>query len=189
MRRCSTRTSRRFPQCPVETGAAQYWSALARHEGNNRGGTALRAANVGFDARPHIPQIGSAFLTKLGFMLELHCAKEHLLAGTEDEFLSARNASQGFVSEFHARLRHLRDCEFCGSTDVVLERIPTCATRESGKPTPGLPIPSVGRGKTIDTVKTASGATSTGGNCAHFTRASHSSDFRPFQISWASVMA
>jgi hypothetical protein len=51
----------------------------------------------------HVLEPGLAFLAVFGFMLKLLFAKEHLLACTEDEFLSATNAFQGLVTKIHLR--------------------------------------------------------------------------------------
>jgi hypothetical protein len=93
---------------PIETQTAQDRPVLARHERDYRGGTARRAGDGAFDARPPSLSFGVASLAVLGFVLELLLAKEGLLPGAEDEVLSTINALQGFVSEFHCA--YLLDC-------------------------------------------------------------------------------
>jgi|HubBroStandDraft_6_1064221.scaffolds.fasta_scaffold1176044_1 hypothetical protein len=98
MRRYSTRTNWRVPRGLVETSAAEYRPAHARQERNYGGAAAFRTDYARFTPGGFVSEPGLASLAVRGFMLKLFIAKIHLLAGTEDKFLTANNAFQGLVT-------------------------------------------------------------------------------------------
>ena len=62
-------------------------------------------SDASFHSRTHVCNFGLAFLATSRLVHKLLLVKENLLASAEDELLSADNACQGSVSEFHCAYR------------------------------------------------------------------------------------
>jgi hypothetical protein len=96
----------------LETLAAEHGPSLRRTERNSGFLPALRAGGFGFRALETVRSgtrtlraLGFAFLAPLGLVLEALVGEKHLLAGGEDELLTAFRALQDLIVIFHTQLR------------------------------------------------------------------------------------